>query len=84
MTCNTHTHVYTNITSHKQLHMHTHDQSCTLSSFQSFFGWHFPGLLSLHELFTPPLSLTESSTDLMGRECAIRQIVGQRQPSKEW
>lgn len=46
----------------------THTCADTLSLFQSFFGWHFLGLLSLHELFTPPLSLAVSNTDLMGRE----------------
>ena len=70
-------------------HTHTVMHTCadTLLLFQSFFGWHFLGLLSLHELFTHPLSLAVSNTDLMGREAgkgsAIRQIAGQRQPSKE-
>ena len=73
-TKHTHTHTHTHLPSHKQLHAHAHNQSSThapadiLSLFQSFFGCHFLGLLSLHELFTPPLSLTVSNTDLMGRE----------------
>lgn len=57
------------------------------SLFQSFFGWHFLGLLSQREPFTQPPSLAVSNTDLMGREggkgSAIRQMVGQTQPSKE-
>lgn len=68
MTCNTHIrtrvafHVLTNTISL------THTCADTLSLFQWFVGWHFLGLLSLHELFTHPPSFAVSNTDLMGRK----------------
>lgn len=51
----------------------SHAQQNTLSLFQSFFGWHFLGLLFLQELFTHPPSLPVSNTDLMGRGGGVRE-----------
>lgn len=60
-------------------------QADTLFLSQSFSGWHFLGLLSLLELFTPPLSFTVCSTDLMGRERERERVrvTGHRESVRE-
>lgn len=80
MTCNTHIRTRVTFHVHKHIQSYTHTRADTLSLFQWFVGWHFLGLLSLHELFTHPPSLAVSNTDLMGRK-KDRQTEREREQS---